>query len=142
MLIPKELYDKIIASIPIVGVEGMIVNNNALLLMKRNSSPAKGEWWFPGGRLRKGESFEPALCREVKEEIGVDPKIKKFIGIYNRPFPERHDVTLTYLCEITNNYLSLNEEHSTYHFFQKQPSNLHPFIIRVIDDSGWHFVLD
>jgi ADP-ribose pyrophosphatase YjhB (NUDIX family) len=30
------------------------------------------EWWFPGGRIRKGETFEETLLCEVKEEIGLD----------------------------------------------------------------------
>jgi len=53
---------------PIVSVEALIVMDETLLFLRRNNQPAKGEWWFPGGRIRKGESLEEALRREVKEE--------------------------------------------------------------------------
>jgi ADP-ribose pyrophosphatase YjhB (NUDIX family) len=41
--------------------------DNALLLLRTKNEPAKGEWWFPGGRIKKGESLEQASHREVKD---------------------------------------------------------------------------
>jgi len=57
---------------PIVSVEALIVMDETLLFLRRNNQPAKGEWWFPGGRIRKGESLEEALRREVKEGTGLE----------------------------------------------------------------------
>ena len=70
--IPLVLYDQIAKCMPIVSVEALVVMDEALLFLKRNNQPAKGEWWFPGGRIRKGESLEEALRREVKEETGLE----------------------------------------------------------------------
>lgn len=118
-------------------MEAMIMKDGKILLLRRNNPPVQGQWWFPGGRLRKGESFEAALRREVKEETGLAIKPVKFIGVYNRVFPERHDVTLAFLCKIENKstVVMLNDEHSEYQFFKELPSPLNPFIMEVIQDS-------
>ncbi|MCJ7762548.1 hypothetical protein MUP38_03720 [Candidatus Bathyarchaeota archaeon] len=49
--IPSALYDQIIKCMPIVSVEAVIVLDDSLLFLRRNNQPAKGEWWFPGGRI-------------------------------------------------------------------------------------------
>jgi ADP-ribose pyrophosphatase YjhB (NUDIX family) len=56
---------------PIASVEAVIVQDDSLLFLKRNNPPVKDQWWFPGGRVRKGETLEQSLLREVKEETGL-----------------------------------------------------------------------
>jgi colanic acid biosynthesis protein WcaH len=64
------LYKEIVKWMPIPSVEVIIVRNGKLLLLRREYDPAKGQWWFPGGRIRRGESIEEALFREVKRRQG------------------------------------------------------------------------
>ena len=135
--IPDLLYSQIEKSIPIVSSEALIIFDGALLLLKRNNAPAKGEWWFPGGRIRKGESAEDALRREVKEETGLELDECRLINVYSRVFPERHDITIAYFCRSKSSNVVLNDEHSEYAFFKQLPSNLHPCMQKVITDSGW-----
>src|ERR1035438_7612472 len=84
--IPSKLYNQIMKLIPIVSVEAVIMIGNALLFLRRKNEPAKGEWWFPGGRIKKGESLEQALCREIKEETGLQISAHKLINVYSRIF--------------------------------------------------------
>ena len=42
-----------------------------LLLTKRGINPHKGFWEFPGGFMKKHESAEQALKRELREELGI-----------------------------------------------------------------------
>jgi 8-oxo-dGTP diphosphatase len=53
---------------PIVGVGGVILNNDAILLEKRKNEPGRGKWTIPGGLVELGEHLEQAVVREVEEE--------------------------------------------------------------------------
>ena len=61
--IPDSLYDKIVKCMPIPSVEAIIVKDDRLLFLRRKNSPAKGQWWFPGGRIRRGNLLKK-LCFE------------------------------------------------------------------------------
>ncbi len=134
--IPDELYNQIIKYLPIVSVEAVVVIENSLLLLKRNNEPAKDEWWFPGGRMYKGESFKETLVREVREETGLEINAFKFINVYSRVFPERHDITIAYLCTCTGK-IELDSEHSQYRLISRDIADLHNYILETIKDSNW-----
>jgi len=118
MFVPEELYKTIASVMPIPAIEAIIINSkNEILVLKRNNPPAKGEWWFPGGRIRRGETFLQTLTREVKEETGLDVKVLGLVGVYERIFPERHDIPIVFLCRCRDDQkVVLNSEHSDYKF--------------------------
>ncbi|TSA56598.1 NUDIX hydrolase [bacterium] len=132
--ISSSLYELIIDVLPIASVEAIISKDNLLLFLRRNNSPAKGQWWFPGGRIRKGETLEEALYREVKEETGLEVIKSKLVNVYSRIFNERHDITIAYLCNCKGNKIILNNEHTEYKYFKSLPKTIHPYIIQVIQD--------
>lgn len=136
--IPKRLYNKIVSVMPITSVEAIIRDKeNRILVLKRNNAPVKGEWWFPGGRVHKGETLSEALIREVKEETGLDIKVVNTVGVYTRVFPERHDISIVFLCSLNTGNLELNQEHSDVKFLstKKAMRELHPELQRVIKDA-------
>jgi len=133
--IPQRLYDQITEHMPIASVEAMIVRDEALLFLRRNNQPAKGEWWFPGGRIRKGESLDQTLRREIREETGLELSSYKLVNVYSRVFPERHDITIVYRCVCENGNVKLNDEHAEHCFFKKVPAGLHPYMAEVLRDS-------
>jgi len=132
--IPSSLYELIKDSIPIPSVEAIISKGNSLLFLRRQNSPAKGQWWFPGGRVRKGETLGEALYREVKEETGLEVIESKFVNVYSRIFNERHDIAIAYLCKCKGDKIILNDEHSEYKYFKSLPKSIHPYLIQVIQD--------
>ena len=136
-LIPSVVFDRMVELLPIVSVDAVIVVDKSLLLLKRNNEPAKGLWWFAGGRIHKGESLEQSLRREIKEETGLELKTHKLINVYSRVFPERHDITIAYLCKCKEGKVTLNDEHSEYELFRKIPDGLHPYLMETIRDSKW-----
>ena len=65
---------------PTNGVKAIIKKgDDKILLLKRKflSDHKMQSWDFPGGLIDKNESEEEALTREVKEETGLDVKIKE-----------------------------------------------------------------
>jgi ADP-ribose pyrophosphatase YjhB (NUDIX family) len=135
--IPIESYEQITRQLPIASVEALIVIDGALLFLKRKNPPAKGEWWFPGGRIRKRETLQEALEREIKEETGLEIVSCSLINAYARFFPERDDVTIAYLCTVKKGKIKLDSEHSEYMLRKEVPEGLHPYMKQVIEDSCW-----
>ena len=42
------------------------------------------QWYLPGGGVKKGESFETALHRELKEEVALgNARIERVLGVYH-----------------------------------------------------------
>ena len=68
MLIENELYDKIREVLPTVCVDLLVTNEQKqYLLAKRIEKPAKGSWWFPGGRIHKGETWQECAKRKGRD---------------------------------------------------------------------------
>jgi len=132
--ISSSLYDLIVDVLPIASVEAVIVKDDSLLFLRRNNNPVRDQWWFPGGRIRKGETFEETLIREVKEETGLDVIESELVNVYSRIFNERHDITIVYLCKCKPDKITLNSEHSEYKYFKTPPKDLHQYLIEVIND--------
>jgi colanic acid biosynthesis protein WcaH len=81
MWIEDDIYRKIVEKMPVPTVDAIIVHKGKFLLLKRNNPPVKDEWWLPGGRIRRNESFEDAVRREVLEETGLTCKTIRQVGV-------------------------------------------------------------
>ncbi|MBS3081097.1 NUDIX hydrolase [Candidatus Pacearchaeota archaeon] len=101
------------------------------LLIKREDNEKKehkGNWECPGGKLKKGESFEEAAIREVKEETNLDVDIKKVIKDIRKD-DEVHAVV--FLANPKNTDIKLSSEHSDFRWFTyKELKNLENIIYK------------
>ena len=52
-------------------------------LLRRTLHEGAGRWTFPGGYVELGESAEEAVTREAKEEMGVDVRIDRLLGLHS-----------------------------------------------------------
>lgn len=61
------------APLVLVSAVALVDSDGRVLIAKRpEGRPMAGLWEFPGGKVEKGERPEPALIRELKEELGID----------------------------------------------------------------------
>ena len=79
----------------------VILINNELVLIKRvkynNGNVIKEYYVTPGGHLDEKETFEEAVIREVKEELGINVKIKsELLSMYNEDLKQEEKF---YECE-------------------------------------------
>jgi 8-oxo-dGTP pyrophosphatase MutT (NUDIX family) len=65
------------------GVGVIIVDDQERILLEQRYD--NGMWGLPGGGIEPGESVFEAALREVKEETGLDIRIKGLLGIYSEP---------------------------------------------------------
>ena len=54
-----------------LGVYGVLVHENKILMIKKTRGPYTGKFDLPGGKLEHGESLAEGLRREWREETGV-----------------------------------------------------------------------
>lgn len=64
----------------------MIVDGDEMLLVKANRGFTKGMWNVPGGFVLYGEAPEEGVVREVKEEVRLDIRVERLVGVYTRRF--------------------------------------------------------
>ena len=74
----------------------VVVEGDALLLVRRGQAPEAGRWSLPGGRVEAGETLAEAVEREVREETGVTVRCGPFVGWVERIGPEHHYVILDF----------------------------------------------
>jgi len=100
---------------PGVGVGVFVKRDGKVLIQKRIGSHGEGTWSLPGGHLEYGETPEQTAIRETKEEVNVDIKNVKVVGITNDFMPdyEKHYITIFVEAEYGGGDPSINEPNKT-----------------------------
>ena len=104
---------------PKVTVDGVVLKDEKILLIKRKNQPFKGKWALPGGFVDYGETAEDAVVREVLEETGLNTRVGSLFGVYSDPQrdPRGHTITVVYLLEVCGGFLKSGDDAVEVGFF-------------------------
>lgn len=85
---------------PIKVVCGIIWKENKVFIARRKPGRSlAGFWEFPGGKLEENEEPEPALLRELEEELGMKINISEFFGSQVHQYETFSIELIAYTCE-------------------------------------------
>ncbi len=105
---------------PFLAVDGIvqIFDNNdrfrGIVLVERKNEPVGLA--IPGGFVEIGETVEQAVIREIKEEINLDVKINRILGVYSDPKrdPRFHVVSVVFICSARGEPVSGSDAKEAY----------------------------
>ncbi|HEK9102063.1 NUDIX hydrolase [Bacillus pfraonensis] len=80
-----------------VRATGVLIEEEKLLIVKQKVSDRN--WSLPGGRVENGETLEEAIIREMREETGLETRIKKLLYVCDKPDATPSLLHITFLLE-------------------------------------------
>ena len=104
------------------------LDTNRFLFLHRTQSKQNNVWGLVGGTNEETETPWEGLTREIEEEIGALPTIRKTIPLETFISNDEHFQFHTYLCLVESEFIpKLNNEHDGYAWvsFSKWPKPLH-----------------
>lgn len=134
--IPHEDWATIVANVPIPSVDLLVRHGDGLLFGRRVNAPAKGYWFVPGGRIRKGESRREAVHRVAESELGVRVTVVESLGAFEHFYDaadvdgvdSKHYVANGYVVDIVDGEFTNDAQHSELQVFQSPPDSFHDHI--------------
>lgn len=106
----KNVEDKIAN-----GARAVIIRDDKVLLIYKQSSSYGERYTLPGGSQEPGESLKEALMRECMEEIGIKPRLLGLAHVadwYKKrspaSAPRRHCVEFFFTCSVPKKYKASN----------------------------------
>lgn len=148
MYIADSEYKKILEVLPILCVDLLLIHNNKCLLLKRANEPALGQFWFPGGRVRKNESIIEAAVRISKAETGLDCVFNKQICTEETMFEKTSKMdtdvhTVNICCEMTTvsslDNLKPDKFHDDFIWAEKLSTDFHAGVNGPLSRLGYQY---
>ena len=65
--------------------------------------------------MEPGETVDEAVCREVREETGLEVEVEHLVGVYSKP--QKREVVLTFRCRVVGGTLTATAESRECRYF-------------------------
>jgi len=141
--IPEETFATCLEHVPQPCVDLVVEYDGGVLLVCRQNEPASGEWFWPGGRLYKGERLEDAAVRIAREELGLGVRIRERLGVSEHFWEttsvaglnSRHTVPVVYRVEPApaDQPILLDDQHDDYRILREPERSLHEYVREYVD---------
>jgi len=108
------------------------------MLVQRANKKHLGQWGIVGGKAEGKELPVEALKREISEEIGDTPTIKKFIPLEMFTSTDQKFFFNTYVCVVETEFVPvLNGEHIGYCWVQMNcwPKPMHQGLLKTVNSK-------
>ena len=84
-----------------LGVRAVVLDENDRVALVRHTYT--DQWYLPGGGVKKGESFETALHRELKEEVALsNARIERVLGVYHSRRDSKDDHIVIFAVRVAD----------------------------------------
>ncbi|MDX9955092.1 MAG: NUDIX domain-containing protein [Anaerolineae bacterium] len=116
----------------VVTVLVFIEQEGQLLLVQQNYGARY--WSLPGGVMEAGESIDQTAIREVKEETGLDIRLKRIVALYSKP--RENGLAVCFAGEVTGGVLAPDNEIIACGYFSPAalPEPVRPHLRQRIED--------
>ena len=104
------------------GAKGLLIDDGKILLVKTTYSR---QFTIPGGGIKRGETAEETVKRELKEETGIEVLKCHLIGEYENKTEFKNDhISLFYIDDFRLSKRPDSPEIDRFSFYRKKPPAL------------------
>ena len=88
----------------------VLIKEDRFLICRRPLDKSQGGLWeFPGGKIEPGETGEACICREIKEELGIEIRVIGQLAEVTHHYPDKTVHLQFYAAETISGELELRE---------------------------------
>ncbi|MFB6308594.1 MAG: NUDIX domain-containing protein [Haloarculaceae archaeon] len=141
--IPEETFAACLDHMPQPCVDIVVEYDEGILLARRQKEPARGEWFWPGSRLYKGERLDDAPERIAREELGLDVDIEERLGLSEHFWEtsavpgvdQRHTVVIVYRVRPSDpkQAIELDDQHDAYRIVESVDDSYNEYVREYVE---------